>query len=126
MTGRESGKGAVGLIIFLAVIGMGIFFLVKYIPPRIDANTFRDEMSRLNNDPDYRMRRMGPEQAQDILLKKAAELNLPIEREQIKITKNGEIFRINVVFKVPVDLKVTTIYQKYDFTEPKGYINTQE
>lgn len=126
MTGRESGKGAVGLIIFLAVIGMGIFFLVKYIPPKIDANAFRDEMNRLNNDPDYRMRRMGPEQAQDILLKKAAELNLPIEREQIKITKNGEIFRINVVFQVPVDLKVTTIYQKYDFTEPKGYINTQE
>ena len=126
MAGRESGKGAIGLIIFLVIVGFGIFFLVKYVPPKINANQFREEMNRLNTDPDYRMRRLTPEQAEEVLLAKAKELNLPIDKKQIKISKKGEIFAISVSFQVPVDLKVATITQKYDFVEPKGFVNQPE
>ena len=126
MTGRESGKGALGLIIFLLVLGCGIFVLVKYIPPKINANAFRDQMNRLNTDPDYRMRRLTVEDAEKILLEKAKELSLPIEKKNIRISKTGETFKINVIFQIPVDLKIMTIYQKYDFTEPKGFVNTTE
>jgi len=121
MAGRESGKGNFGLIIFLVLVGCGIFFLVKYVPPKIKANEFKEEMNRLNNDPDYRMRRLSEEQALDILYKKAVELNLPIEKKQIKISKDVELFKISVSFQIPVDLKVTTIYQKYEFKEPKEF-----
>jgi hypothetical protein len=119
MTGRESGKGNVGLIIFLLVVAFGIFVLVKYIPPRINAMQFRDEMTRINTDPDYRMRRLNSEQVVDILYKKAQELKLPIEKSQIGVSKDNERFKISVSFQIPVDITITTIKQKYDFTEPR-------
>ena len=119
MTGRESGKGAIGLIIFLIILGFGIFFLVKYVPLKVKANEFRDEMNRINTDPDIRMRKMNQEQVLDTLLKKAQSLDLPIDKEQITISKEGDVYKIRVIFRVPVDLKIITIYQNYDFKEPR-------
>jgi hypothetical protein len=120
MAGRESGRGGLGLIIFIVILGFGIFFLVKYIPPKIDADEFRNTMGQINTDPDYRMRRLTVEQVQDILYNKAQELNLPIEKKQIDVNKKSELFVITVKFQIPIDLKITTINQKYDFKEPRS------
>ena len=121
MKNGESGKGNLGLIIFILLLAFGIYFLVQYVPPRVNAMQFKDEMNRYNTDPDLKLRRFPPDQVQDLLFKKAQELKLPIKKEQIKVgTTGGGDYRIDVSFQVPVDLKITTIYQKYDFSEPRN------
>jgi len=120
MNRRERGDGKLSLFIFLAVIAAGIFFLVKWVPPRVNAYEFRDEMGKWNTDPDYRMRRADMETIKNELLKHAQELDLPIGRENLEVSPaQGGGYRIVAIFDIPIDLKVTTITQHYEFKEPK-------
>jgi len=119
MANRERGDGKLSLFIFLALLAAGIFFLVKWIPPRVNAYEFRDEMGKWNTDPDYRMRRADSETIRNELLKRAEDLNLPIGRENLVVSASGEGTKIVATFDIPIDLKVTTITQHYEFREPK-------
>lgn len=120
MRRKEVGKIDFGLVIFIAIVAAVIFFLFKYVPPRVNAMQFREEMNRINTDPDFKTRRLSEEQVQDILYRKAQELKLPIEKKQIIVGRTGNDYRIEVSFQIPIDLKITTIYQKYTFKEPRN------
>lgn len=120
MRKREVGRIDFGLIIFILIVAAVIFFLFKYVPPRINAMQFKEEMNRMNTDPDIKTRRFTEQQIQDMLYKRAQELNLPIEKKQIIVGRTGNDFKIEVSFQIPIDLKVTTIYQKYEFKEPRN------
>jgi len=120
MRRKEAGRIDFGLIIFIAIVAAIIFFLFKYVPPRVNAMQFKEEMNRMNTDPDIKTRRLSEEQIQEMLYKKAQELNLPIEKKQIIVAKTENDYKIEVSFQIPIDLKITTIYQKYDFKEPRN------
>ncbi len=119
MNRNERGEGKLSLFIFLAVIAIAVFVAVKWIPPRVNAYEFRDEMARWNNDPDLKTRRADSDTVAQALLKKAEELHLPVKRENIQVTQSEGWYHIHVVFDIPIDLKVTTLKQHYDFTEPR-------
>ncbi len=119
MSRNERGEGKLSLFIFLAVIVIAVFIAIKWIPPRVNAYEFRDEMARWNNDPDLKMRRADADTVVQSLLAKADELHLPIKKENIQVRKDAEWYRIKVVFDIPIDLKVTTLKQHYEFTEPR-------
>lgn len=119
MTRRERGDGKLSLFIFLALLAAAIFVLVKWIPPRVNAYEFRDEITKWNTDPDYRMRRTSAEEVEKELLKRASDLNLPIDKDNITVERDSDMYRITVVFDIPIDLKVKTIIQHYEFREPK-------
>ncbi|MFB3851084.1 MAG: hypothetical protein ACE14Q_04055 [Acidobacteriota bacterium] len=120
MRKREAGKIDFGLILFIAILAAIIFFLFRYVPPRVNAMQFKEEMNKFNVDPDYKTRRLTEEQVQNMLYEKAQELKLPIEKKQIVVGRTGEDYKIEVSFQIPIDLKITTIYQKYDFKEPRN------
>ncbi len=120
MRRRESGKIDFGLIIFILLLAGLIYFLFQYVPPKVNAMQFKDEMNKFNTDPDYKLRRLSEEQVQDILLQKAKDLKLPIEKKDIKVSRIEQDFKIEVSFQVPIDLKIITIYQKYNFKEPRN------
>ena len=119
MSRKERGEGKLSLFLFLAAIAIAVYVAVKWIPPRVNAYEFRDEMARWNNDPDLKMRRADADYVVQSLLKKADELHLPIKKENIQVRQSEGWYRIHVVFDVPIDLKVTTLKQHYDFTEPR-------
>lgn len=116
---RERGDGKLSLFIFLALIAGGIFFLVKWVPPRVNAYEFKDEMGKWNTDPDYRMRRASADVIRTELLKRAHELNLPISSENLEVSTSGDGTIIVATFDIPIDLKITTVTQHYEFHEPK-------
>lgn len=120
MRNRESGRIDFGLIFFIVIVAAIIFFLFKYVPPRVNAMQFKEEMNRFNTDPDLKTRRISEEEVQERLYKKAQELKLPIEKKQIIVGRSGEDYKIEVSFQIPIDLKITTIYQKYNFKEPRN------
>jgi hypothetical protein len=120
MRRRESGKIDFGLIIFILLLAGLIYFLFQYVPPKVNAMQFKEEMNKFNTDPDYKLRRFSEEQVQDMLLQKAKDLNLPIQKENIKVSRSEQDFKIEVSFQIPIDLKIITIYQKYNFKEPRN------
>lgn len=115
----ERGRIDFGLLIFILVIAGIVYFLFKYVPPRVNAMQFKEEMNKFNADPDYKLKKLPEEKVQELLYQKALELNLPIEKKQIKVGKVGEDYKIEVEFEIPIDLKVTKIYQRYHFKEPR-------
>ena len=119
MSKKERGEGKLSLFLFLAAIAIAVFVAIKWIPPRVNAYEFRDEMQRWNSDPDLKMRRADADTVVESLLKKADELHLPIKKENIQVRKDSDWYRIKVIFDVPIDLKVTTVRQHYEFTEPR-------
>ncbi len=119
MAGRERGDGKLSLFIFLAILAAAIFAAWRIIPPRVNAYEFRDEMTKWNTDPDYRMRRADEETVMKELLQRASGLNLPIKKENLKIRRDGEWMRMKATFDVPVDLKVYTYVMHFEFEEPK-------
>ena len=53
---RQQGNSAIGLIIFLAVIGYGIFVGIQYVPQYIESNTVRTILNALvekNNEEPF-------------------------------------------------------------------------
>ncbi|MEJ2368827.1 MAG: hypothetical protein P8Z49_10900 [Acidobacteriota bacterium] len=115
---RERGDGRLSLIVFLLILAGLIYFLVKWVPPRINAYQFRDYMSTWNTDPDFVMKHKNSEQIKEALLQKAKELNLPITAKDLSVSRNSDTVYIKANFTVPIDLKVYTFNQHYHFKEP--------
>lgn len=115
MRNRERGEGKLGLFIFLAIIAAGIFFLVKWIPPRVNAYEFRDYIGRWNTDPDMVMKRAEAETVRADLFREAQKLNLPVKMTDIKVAGTGGAYNIKVSFDITTDLKVWKKVDHYDF-----------
>ncbi len=103
---RERGEGKLQYVIALAVTALVIFIGWKMVPVHVAAYEFRDavriqvKFSHVETKP--------LDQIQSELYKKAEELNLPIERKQIKVGKAKGLFGVNisVEYSVPIDFIV--------------------
>jgi len=116
MAGRTvsmRGEGRVGLLVALILVGGVIFTAVKFVPVYIAAYDMRDmvrgEASRATLKTD--------DQVLKAILDKAAELDLPITKKSVQMSRTQSKFRIKVQFEVPIDLAVTTYVYKYDQSE---------
>lgn len=103
---RERGEGRLQYAIALAVTALVIFVCWKMVPVHVAAYTFREavrtqvKFSHVGTKPF--------DEIQGELYKKAVELELPIERKQIKVGKAKGLFGVNisVEYAVPIDFIV--------------------
>ena len=104
------GEGRLGLLVALILVGAAIFGALKFVPVYIAAydmeDTVRGEASRATLKTD--------DQILKALLDKAAELELPVTKKDITMSRDRSEFRIKVRFDVPIDLAVTTYVYKYE------------
>jgi hypothetical protein len=111
MRNGQRGEGRLGLIVALAIVGVGAFLGVKIIPVRIQAYEFRDFVEQecrtaaLNND-DKKIAKS--------IMEKAGDLELPLERKNLKLRRTTSEMVISARFEKPIDLKVTTYNFKYE------------
>lgn len=110
MRNGERGEGRVGLFVALAIVGVGAFLGVKIIPVRIQAYEFRDFVEQecrtaaLNND-DKKIAKS--------IMEKAGDLELPLQRKNLKLRRTTSEMVISAAFEKPIDLKVTVYNFKY-------------
>ena len=103
-----------GMILLLLLVLLG-FFAYRLIPVYVNAYDFRDSMrtqarfAAVDQKPFETIRTE--------LYNKAQELNLPIEREDIQITKGPDGTTISTTFTVPVDLSFFVRDVQFDFNE---------
>jgi hypothetical protein len=101
-----SGRGYAKLIFTLLVLGAVGFVAVKTIPVYVHNYELQDFIRQLAIRAT--VNRTSVEAVQNDILAEAQELDLPIERRDVKVTINSYGVTIELDYRVPVDLKFYT------------------
>lgn len=100
----EKGSTTIKTLLALAVVAAIIVAVVKIVPVYVNVYAFEDAMRQQAKFAG--VERKNEAVVRDELYKKAQELNLPITREQIAISKRMGGINIKVSYTVPIDLIV--------------------
>lgn len=101
---RQAGEGKLGFLFWMLVLGMLLLAGFRVIPVKIATAQLKDHMEELaqlspRGDSRYFSRE---------IYNRARELDLPVEKKNIKVDKRPNRVIMDVDMKVPVDLLVTT------------------
>ncbi len=100
----ESGEGKLKAIVVLVVIVFAIYCAVKIVPAYVSNYELSDKMqeqARFSVVNHYT-----EEQVREKIFKVVQELDIPVNRESIKVVSNNSIVKISMEYTVPVDLLV--------------------
>ena len=111
---NEKGEGRIGLMITLIIVAVAIFLAVKVVPVRVAAYEFRDIM---REEARYGAVRNNDATVTKRILEKAAELQIPLKRQDLKVSRTPGQMIISASYEQPIDLKVTTYLYKFKETE---------
>ncbi len=116
MTGgsTQRGEGRIGLLIALAVVGVGIFLAVKIIPVRVNAYEFGDFVQQ---ECRFAATRRDNGEVEKRILAKASELEIPLDKKNLNIQRTGTEMIISASFEQPIDLKFTTYVYRFQTKE---------
>ncbi len=98
----QRGEGKLKAIVFTLIIILGIYVAYKLVPPYVNEYQLQDKMQELARFGI--VNRYSDEQVRDNVFKAVQDLNLPIKREDIKVTVTQATCRISLDYTVPVDL----------------------
>ena len=98
----ERGEGKLKTICYIAVIVFAIYCGVKLVPPYFANYQLSDKVQELARFAV--VNRYTEEQVRDNVLRAAQELEIPMKREDIKVSASNTLVRISVNYTVPVDM----------------------
>jgi hypothetical protein len=104
VTRRRSQRGAGKLksIVFVIVLLLAVYAAFKLVPPYVSEYQLQDKMQELARFGI--VNRYSEEQVRENVFKTVQDLNLPVKREDIKVTVTQATCRISLDYTVPVDL----------------------
>ncbi len=110
----QRGEGKLGLLVSLAVVGSGIFVAVRVIPVRIAAYEFRDFVTL-----ECRSAAVRPEDdtIRKRILDKAKELDLPLNKKDLRVERTQRQMKITASFVKPIDLQLGTYQYTFQVSE---------
>ena len=103
----DSGAGTLKIIFVLLVLGAVAYVAVKLIPIYVNNYEVQDYIRQLAIKAS--VQRVKPEAIQEEVTAHAVEQDLPVTRDNVKVTINGGKVRIDMDYNVLVDLKVYTL-----------------
>jgi hypothetical protein len=92
------GEGRVGCIIWLALVGLVGYALIKIVPVKIDTSTFEDFMTEQASFGSIK----SVKQIESEILAKAKDLNIPVTKDNLTITKTREKISIETHYDVNI------------------------
>ena len=108
----ERGEGRLGTLFGLCVLALTIYLGYKVIPVMINAYAFRDYIEQETRFAALKKR---DEEVVKSVLRKAQELELPVDAKNIKVNRSTTYFDIVVRYTVPIETPVYTY--RWDFDE---------
>ena len=96
---RERGEGRVGCFLWLLVVAATIMVAVKVVPVKLTDYEFGDY---IEEQAQFATRASG-ETIRARILKKAKELDIPLDKKKLKVEKNSNRVRINCSYTVKLD-----------------------
>jgi hypothetical protein len=100
----ESGAGRLKAIVVLVVLVFAIYAAVKIVPSYVSNYELSDKMQEQARFAV--VNRYTEEQIREKIFKVVQELDIPVNRESIKVVSNNSIVKISMEYSVPVDLLV--------------------
>lgn len=95
----ERGKTSFGCIVWVVVIALLGYFLYKVVPVKVATSTFHDVMTEQASFGSIK----GVPQIEYEILRRAVELEIPVTKENLKITKVRESIKIEAHYSITID-----------------------
>jgi hypothetical protein len=110
--GEERGEGRLGFVVTLAVVVVAGWIGYKLIPVRINAYQFRDT---LREEARYAsVHRYSDEEIRKRILEEARSLAIPLDPDDLSISRSQKEVVIRAKYQQPIDLKLTTYIYRFD------------
>jgi hypothetical protein len=110
----NKGEGRIGLVIAIAIVGTAAFLGLKIIPVRVAAYEFKDV---LREEARYGAVRNSDSEVHKRIMTRASELDIPLEKKNLKVVRHTRDIVITAKYEHPIDLKVTTYVFKFEHQE---------
>jgi Domain of unknown function (DUF4845) len=94
---------AAGVAVLLVMVAIGVLL----IPPYVENWKLQSFINDLAADPG--IAKKPPEMIRANIVDKAASLGLPVHTDDVRVTKSGDAYRIEVLYVVHVDLPIYTV-----------------
>ncbi len=111
---NQRGNGRLGVIIWLALMGSAVFAAVRIIPVKVAVYEFHDFCEQRTRFAATRGGRFNAEKMIKEILDKAKDVEIPLNKKQIKLKRTRNAITLKVRHEVEVDLAVYTWVWKYD------------
>ena len=108
----ERGEGRVGTLLGLSVLVLTIYLGVKVVPVMVNAYAFRDYIEQ---ETRFAALSKKDEDVVKRVLRKAQELELPVQAKNIRVNRSASHFDIDVRYTVPIETPIYTY--NWDFNE---------
>jgi hypothetical protein len=105
----QRGEGKVAAIFWILLLVAGVLLGFRYIPAKIadmELTDYMEELAQLNPRKDARFFRMR-------ILKRAKELEIPLDDRNIRVQKTGQKVVMNVEYVVPMNFFIFTYDWKF-------------
>ncbi len=98
------GEGRLGCILWMAVLGVGILIAMKAVPVKltdVEFGDFLEEQAQFSG-------RTGGDELRRRILKKAKEMEIPLDPKKLKVEKSMRRVKITCSYTVTIDFGVKT------------------
>jgi hypothetical protein len=92
------GEGRIGCIVWLALVGLVVYALFKIVPVKIDNSTFEDFITEQASFGSIK----STKQIEQEILAKAKDLNVPVTKDNLSITRTREKITIETHYDVNI------------------------
>ena len=116
---RQQGRGSLGCLFSFLLLGAIGYLGYKFIPPYVSHFELKDALDEMAV---YEVSGIGASQnakavdTQELVIKKAKEMGIRLEKKDIKIERTIDKIFIHVNYSVPIDLPGSVYQLKFDFT----------
>jgi hypothetical protein len=107
----ERGEGRVGTLFGLSVLVLTVYLGFKVVPVMVNAYAFRDYIEQ---EARFAALQKKDEEVLKRVLRKAQELELPVQAKNIKVSRDQGHFDIAVRYTVPIETPIYTYNWAFD------------
>lgn len=107
---RQRGEGRVGCLFWLVVLAIVALVGIKMVPVKYASAQlfdFMDEQAKF-------AQKTTPDQMKKTILRRARELQVPLDPKRLTVTKRGGRIRIKAAYEVPVEFPGYTYVWQFE------------
>ena len=101
---QQRGASKLTAILYTAFVIFGVFAAVKLLPPYIAQYQLSDKMQEQARFAV--VNHYSEDQIRDTIFKEAQDLEVPVQKEDIKVLASASVVRISLDYTVPIDLLI--------------------
>jgi hypothetical protein len=106
----EAGDGNLGCILWVVVLGIAVLIAWKAIPVKVRSAELYDHMVEITKFG----ARTAPEEIEKDILAKARELDLPLDKDHVKVERIGDRLKMEASYTVPLEFPGYTYNWHFD------------